>query len=158
MREDAPSLSGPALVELLQAIVSKGASFRFQAKGFSMSPFIKDGDVVTVSPVFRVSPGIGKVVAFKRPGTERLVIHRVIGKRKDVYLTKGDDNSAQDEPVPKTDILGCVTTVERNGRRVSLGLGPERLLIAHLNRRGFFPLVIRPMWSLLRPFLKGWFL
>jgi hypothetical protein len=44
-------LSGPALVHLLRAMMDKGAPVRFRAKGFSMSPFIKNKDVVTISPL-----------------------------------------------------------------------------------------------------------
>jgi len=50
------SISGSTLIELLEAVLSQEASFRFQAKGLSMSPFIKDGDMVTVSPLPPASP------------------------------------------------------------------------------------------------------
>ena len=39
------------LLELSQAILEKGNSIRFQAKGWSMRPFIQDGDFIIVSPV-----------------------------------------------------------------------------------------------------------
>jgi hypothetical protein len=58
------SLSGPALVKLLRAVLDKGAPVRFSAKGFSMSPFIKNEDVVTLSPLQDASPSVGDVIAF----------------------------------------------------------------------------------------------
>jgi len=50
-KEGELQLSGPSLVELLRSVLDKGVPFRFQAKGFCMTPFIKDGDVITVFPL-----------------------------------------------------------------------------------------------------------
>ena len=136
------SLSGPALVELIRAVLDKGMSFRFRAKGFSMSPFIKDGDVVAVSPLHGILPSVGNIIAVIHPGTGRLVVHRLVGKRGYSFLIKGDNNPDTDRPVFKTDILGCVKSVEREGKKVFIGLGPERFLIAFLTRMKLFILVL----------------
>ena len=61
------SLSGPALLDLLRAVLDKRVPFRFTARGFSMSPFIKDGDVVTVSPCAPGAIHYGDVIAFVHP-------------------------------------------------------------------------------------------
>ena len=37
-------LSAPVIMELIEAVHEKGASFRFQARGYSMTPAIRDGD------------------------------------------------------------------------------------------------------------------
>jgi len=148
------SLSGRALVELLQAVLHKGAAVRFQAKGFSMSPFIKNQDLVTISPLKRKRPGLGDIIAFAHPETEGLCIHRIVRKKDGFYVTKGDNLSEADECVPRENILGFVTRVERDGSRVFLGLGLERFLIAFLGWRGIlFPLLL-PLWKVVRPFLK----
>ena len=42
------SLSGYVLIELMKAVLEKNVPFRFRGKGFSMSPFIRDGDVITI--------------------------------------------------------------------------------------------------------------
>lgn len=144
------SLSGPTLTELFQGMLDKGASFKFRAKGFSMSPFIKDGDVVTVLPLPGASSRLGDVLVFIHPGTGKLVVHRVVGKKGTSYLIKGDSTPEVDALVPKENILGCVRKVEREGKKVFLGLGPERFLIAFLVRRGLlFPLLV-PLWRLVR--------
>ena len=137
------SLSGPALVQLLRAVLDKGAPVRFRAKGFSMSPFIKNEDVVTLSPLQSASPGRGDVITFVLQGTDKLCVHRVVGKKGDFYVTKGDNTSEADESVPRENILGFVTRVERDGKDVFLGLGPERFVIAFLGRRGLLlPLIL----------------
>ena len=144
------SLSCPALVELIGAVLSKGAQFKFQAKGFSMSPFIRDGDVISVSPLNGFSPRFGDVVAFIHPDTNKLGIHRVVGKKGDSYLIRGDSGLEIDGLIPKSEILGYVTRVERCRKRVFIGLGPERLLIAFLTSRGIALPFWYPVWRFIR--------
>lgn len=148
------SLSGPELTELLRAVLDKGVPFRFRAKGFSMSPFIKDADIVTISPLSRASPGLGDMVAFIHPGTKRLVIHRVVGKSSESYMIRGDNMLQEDGPVTKADIIGRVTRIERHGRKILLGLGPEKFLIVFLTRSGLFLRFLLPMWRIVRPIFR----
>lgn len=145
------SLSGPALLEFLRAVLAKGASFRFKARGFSMLPFIQDGDVLTVAPRPARKPRPGGVVAFCHPETGKLVVHRVLARRTRGYLLRGDNTPEADGLVPSANVLGCVDRVERRGRRVRFGQGPERRLIALLARYELLqPLICRALW-VLRP-------
>jgi signal peptidase I len=148
------SLSSRQLQELLRGVLDKGASFRFRATGFSMSPFIKDGDVLTIAPVQGSVPRLGDVVVFTHPLTNKLIIHRVIGKKAGFYLTKGDNTPEGDGLISKADIVGRVTKVERNGKAISLGLGPDRFVIAFVTRRGLLPL-LRPVWRLVRLIIRS---
>jgi signal peptidase I len=122
------------LIELLTAVHEKGGSFRFRAKGFSMSPFIKNGDVITISPISGLEISTGVVVAFQKPQTGDFIIHRVIKKRGSFYIIKGDNWYEVDGLIERSNILGCVTRVERNGRKLFFGLGLERYIIAFLAR------------------------
>jgi signal peptidase I len=129
--------SHAAMGELIETVISRGAKFRLTVKGCSMAPFIKDRDVVTVSAL----PGgkfygFGKNVAFFYPGKKMLGIHRIIGRQGDRYLIKGDNSRQPDGLIPKENILGYVTKVQRNNKNVLLGLGPERFMIAFLSRLG----------------------
>jgi hypothetical protein len=148
------SLSGPALVQLLRAVLGKGVPVRFRAKGFSMSPFIKNKDVVTLSPLKDASPSVGDVIALVPQGTDKLCVHRVVGKKGDLWVTKGDNSSEADESVPIEGILGFATKVERDGKEVFLGLGPERFLIAFLGGRGLLLPLLLPVWKLLRVIVR----
>ncbi|MBN1255268.1 MAG: S26 family signal peptidase [Deltaproteobacteria bacterium] len=147
-------LSSQHLEELLKGVLDKGACFRFQGKGLSMSPFIKDGDILTIAPLPTASPGLGDVVVFTHPNTGKLIIHRVIKKGGGSYLTKGDNVPEGDGLISRAAIVGRVIKVERNGKHISLGLGPERFLIASLTRRGLL-FLLRPVWRLVRFFYKG---
>jgi len=148
------SLSGPALVELLRAVLDKGMPFRFQAKGASMSPFIKDGDVIIVSPLSGALPRRGDVVAFTHPQTQSLVVHRIVAKKGDCFIIKGDNTSNTGDLILKANILGCVTRVKRDGKKIFMGLGPERFLIALLTRRGLLFPLLYPLKRMLGPIIR----
>lgn len=142
------------VADLVKDILSQGAECRFQANGHSMSPFIKDGDVVTVSPILHSSPGIGDVVAFIYKETGKLLIHRIVEKNGESYLTRGDNTLEGDGLIYSANILGSVTKVERNGKQVSLGLGPERFLISLLTRKGLLLSFVLPVWRAVSPIIK----
>jgi hypothetical protein len=143
LNEKQLSVSGPALAELLRATLAKGMPLRFLAKGFSMDPFIRDDDAITVWPLGDPSPGLGDVVAFIQERSERLVVHRVIRVNGSSYVIKGDNSDGADGIIPRTNILGWVKEVERNEKRVCLGFGLERFLIAFLSRTGLITPLVR---------------
>jgi hypothetical protein len=102
-----------------------------------MTPFIKDGDLIAVSPVSKARPALGMVVAFVQPTTGTLMVHRIVKVMEENYLIQGDNTGGKPDGLfRQEDILGCITRVERDGRRVVLGLGPERYLVAILSRSG----------------------
>lgn len=136
------SISNAALVKLMQEAFSKGSSFRFQVKGFSMLPFIRDNDLLTISPFSSSSDSLGNSVAFIHPKTGNLVIHRLIAKHNNSYIAKGDNVSQSDGLILKENMLGYVTKLERGGRIIPFGFGTERLLIALLSRINVFCLFL----------------
>ena len=144
-------LSGSALLELLRAVLDKGKPFRFRAKGSSMSPFVKDGDIITVSPLSGLSPRLGDVVAYVCAETGTLVVHRVVGRRGNCCLIWGDNAAEGCDLTPEANVLGRVTRVERNGKDVSLCLGSERFLIAFLRRRELSWKTAHLLWRIMRP-------
>ena len=144
------TLPGADLIELLRATLAKGMPFRFRATGSSMHPFIKHGDVIIVSTYADASPSLGDVVAIVQQGTEKLVIHRIVGRKRNTCLVKGDNTTGIEGPIPRANILGYVKSVERNDKKVLLGLGPERFLIALLTRANLTIPLVRLAVKLLR--------
>lgn len=147
-------LSGEALTELLRAVLDRDLPFRFQAKGSSMSPFIKNGDVITVAPVTRSLLHVGDVVAFTSPESDKLVVHRIIGKQTDSFLIQGDNISVADGVIPRARILGRVVKIEREGKSIVLGLVPGRRLIAFLVRRKLLIPLLSRMRKILHPIMR----
>lgn len=122
-----------------------------------MSPFIRAKDVLTVSPLSQSSTGVGSVVAFVRPVSEKLAVHRIISRERRSYLIKGDASLGSGDLISRERILGVATRVERGGREINFGLGPERVIIAVLNRANLLPLIFvgwRLMPAPVRNFLK----
>jgi len=128
------SLSNLGQLELLLAMVESGVALRTVVRGFSMQPFICDKDVLTISPIKDMQSSLGDIVAFKKPGTGRLVIHRIIGRRNAGWLIRGDNCSEPDGIVPTEKIIGRVCRVERQGKEAHLGIGTAGKIIAILNR------------------------
>jgi hypothetical protein len=116
-----------------------------------MSPFIKNSDVVTISPIVDSSPRFGDVIAFIHPKTDKLIIHRVVRKIENACLVKGENTLEPDGLIERRNMIGIITRVERKGKKVLFGLGPERFLIALLTRKNLLLPVLRPVWRIFRP-------
>ena len=115
-----------------------------------MAPFIRDGDVITLAPVRDRPPGIGGVVAFFHPQFEKIMVHRIVGKKDRTYIIRGDNSPASDGEISRDHVLGFVTRVERRGESISLGSGIERYVIAFLSRWGFLIPLLVPLWKIFR--------
>lgn len=117
-------------LELSNKILSKGSCLRFRARGGSMHPFIRDGDVLKVEPAEVSEIKLGDVI-FYRTGS-RPVAHRVIRKvsenGKAFLVTKGDSSPSSDQPVYPEDLLGKIVAVERNGLDLRLDSRLARLI------------------------------
>ena len=153
-RADRP-LSGVVLGELSRAVLERGASFRFRAMGGSMYPMIENGDVLTVAPLGRRAVSPGDVVEFRHPGHGGLRVHRVVGRRNNTYLVQGDGRTEPDGWIPRENILGRVTEITRQGRRIHFGLGCERFAIALANRWSVLREIARFVWRAVRPLALG---
>jgi len=145
------SLPNAAFAELMAAVLDKNAPFRFTAPGFSMSPFIRNEDAITIAPG-RLR--YGDVIAFVNPFRGELTVHRIVHVSRAGYLIKGDNAPEPDGRVPGSSIIGRVIRVERRGRQVRLGLGVERIAIAFLSRRGWLTPLVWTVWRFIKPVAK----
>lgn len=148
-------ISDAILRELLFELLNEGKKVRFRAKGWSMYPSIRDGELVTVTPVGLGDIKAGDVLAYQNKKTKKIVVHRLINIRRPntgpsaILLFAGDSSLCYDAPVYGSDyLLGKVIAVERNGTRMSL----ERKLNCV---RGWFRVQIvlfcpRRLWVLVR--------
>jgi hypothetical protein len=126
---------GPALAERMRAVLADGKPFRFRARGLSMSPFIKDGDVLTMAPLAGGALRTGDIAAFPHPATGRVTVHRVVRERAGLYDLKGDNADEVEQGLARERILGLVVRVERDGATVRLG-GRGDAVVAKLSRSG----------------------
>ncbi len=74
----------------------------------SMSPTIKIGDLIAIKPQSFYK--IGDIITFKvGPSPKDIVTHRIVARKEDNLVTKGDANDVIDEgAIKKQNILGKV--------------------------------------------------
>lgn len=125
-------------------VLGREKVLRFEAKGASMAPFIKDGDILEVTPVNGEEIRVGDVI-FYHVGGKHTVAHRVIKRitenGKVVFLAKGDSNTDEGEEVRPEQIMGIVRTIERKGRKIRINYGLNGLL--YVFYRNISPMFIK---------------
>src|SRR5271165_2634199 len=105
--------------EVIRELLEQGMSARFQARGSSMSPAIRDGEVVEVTPVMVTKLRKDDIVLAKSNCGFRL--HRIVlvDPAKDVFVTRGDCGQENDPELRGDQILGLARAKEvRVGRNI----------------------------------------
>jgi hypothetical protein len=108
---------------VVDALLDDGIAVRFRASGRSMSPAVRDGEMVVVAPVDPAEVGVGEVVycrAQRGPLAHRVVAieARSDGSRR--FTLCGDAAPEPDRPIDAPAVRGRVIGVERAGELVSL--------------------------------------
>jgi len=123
--------AGSAFVEVVSEVLARGHSARFRAKGTSMSPAIREGEVITVTPVQPAEIRRGDVVLCNTG--QGVIAHRVErlvwgadGMLR--FITRGDASLGPDEPAGASAVLGRVVAVERGGRTLDPAAWNVRML------------------------------
>lgn len=112
-----------AIKELFNVLLKRGGGVRFQVRGWSMHPSIRDGEYLTVMPVDVEEARIGDVLARQNVYDKSIVVHRLIRKeltRESPFLIFcGDNTLSYDSPVYLSHYLfGKVVAIERHGRKI----------------------------------------
>ncbi len=97
-----------------QAVLGAGLGLRFQARGRSMLPTIRDGEVLHVQPVVINELRKGDIVLFA--SGRNYTAHRLVfrDRSNDVFMTRGDAGTEMDGIVRGREILGKVIAKEEN--------------------------------------------
>lgn len=97
---------------LSRELLKNGLSVRFEARGASMSPCIRDREIVYVTPVIVSKLRKGDIVLTK--GHSGFRVHRLVvtDHSKNLFITRGDCGQQNDPPVRIDEILGVVTAKE----------------------------------------------
>lgn len=156
MAEEVEDSISPLSDVLTREMLSHGFYLRLKGRGTSMYPFVQTGDTLLIQPKNLNELCIGDIVFYRRSESQ-FVAHRLIKKiDSTILITKGDNMATIDEPVRIEQVLGRVTSVERDGRYRSLDTGLNRFLGRCLAR--FSPIsrwirpILRPGWKLYRKY------
>ncbi len=98
--------------EVVHELLQQGLSVRFQAVGASMSPAIRDGDFVQVTPVIVSKLRKDDIVLAKTNDGFRL--HRIVraDHQRDIFITRGDCGQQNDPALHGRQILGLALAKE----------------------------------------------
>lgn len=105
--------------DLTRELLDNGMAVRFRARGASMSPAIRDGEIVLITPVIVRELRKDDIVLTKSHAGLRL--HRLVlaDEASDLFVTRGDCGKQDDPPLSGKQILGLVRSKEvRVGRNV----------------------------------------
>ena len=107
---------------LRKEAIKKGHSVQTLASGYSMFPFLRKGDILTIEPVPMETIKRGDVVVFE--SEEKWIAHRVIKIRSNArgleFLLRGDTNLRLDPVVNSENYVGAITTYLRNEKNYYL--------------------------------------
>ena len=106
--------------EFTRELLKRGARVRFRARGASMSPAIRDGEVVQITPVIVSKLRKDDIVLAKSEYGFRL--HRIMrmDHANDVFLTRGDCGEQDDPALTGSQILGLAQAKEVRVGRITV--------------------------------------
>jgi signal peptidase I len=137
--------------ELTDDILTQGSAVRFKARGQSMRPFIRDGDILTVAPVKTSMLRRSDVILYRAPAGN-LVAHRVHSisrvNSKTMLTICGDAQLNSQETIHAHQVLGRVQNIERNGTITNItGVLPRMLSLFHFRLLKLYHLIHRTFKS-----------
>jgi hypothetical protein len=107
--------------ELATYLLGDGHAMRFRARGSSMLPAVRDGDILEVRPIAAAALATGDIVLYRSFGSG-IVVHRVVDIRKQEEKTlvrvKGDSSALSDPQVEQSRLLGRVESIQRRGNTI----------------------------------------
>ncbi len=126
---------------LSRELLRSGNGVRFQARGASMSPAIRDGEMVHVKSAVLAELRKGDIVLVK--GEMGFRLHRLVvaDAEQDVFITRGDCGQQDDPAVSGEEIVGIAVSKDvrvgtRTVRAKLRGLGGRVLCCAARGQRG----------------------
>lgn len=100
--------------DLTADVIRQFGEARLRVTGTSMLPSVWPGDVITVRRQSSAELLPGQIVLCYR--NQAFVAHRLIEKRDDCLITRGDSLPYDDPPSPDSEFLGAVVSIIRNGK------------------------------------------
>lgn len=122
----------------LKEILAEGNDLQVKTFGFSMFPFIKFGDLITIRTLKDTQPQIGDLIIFII--NDKFVLHRLTKKKYSgeyIFQTKGDCAFYFDEPINESQIIGKAVKIKRNEKIINLESKKYKILNYFLSKISF---------------------
>ena len=104
--------------------IRAGKEVKVTAKGSSMLPFIRTGDVVTLCKAHRLRTGM---VVLVEPSDGVYILHRIVKLNDEDMILYGDGNLGTKEKVSYTSVVAVVKSVYRGNKQIFYGSWGWRL-------------------------------
>ncbi|OVE75619.1 hypothetical protein BVX97_04335 [bacterium E08(2017)] len=131
-------VTGEDLTGLLASLLEEKVDCSIRVHGMSMAPFVRDGDMVRISPVNTGDLKVGDLAAVTPVDGATPLVHRVIGIKSTgesrELLIKGDRCVYNDGWISEDCVVGKVQSVIRDEKKVHWGI--PGVLLALLSRVG----------------------
>lgn len=101
----------------IEELLRSGETVSFPITGWSMYPFLSDGDIVTVGPITDSAMTKNNVVLYRRVHGP-LVLHRICSIGEEGIYLCGDNQSHIEGPLQTKQILGTLLFFTHNGKTV----------------------------------------
>lgn len=122
--------------ELCSTLLEQGMSVQFEARGVSMSPTIRSGDMVQVEPLEPHELHRGDIVLGQDTG--RFILHRVMGRDERMCSTRGDSSREADRSIAVSEVVGRVLSARRKMSGRTVALAPASLKRLHMARASVY--------------------
>jgi signal peptidase I len=113
-----------AFAGLSADLLRLGKTLRFQARGSSMQPLVRDGDVLLVQPAGSRQVRVGDVILCSSHAEQRVIVHRVVRKRLTPdgmrYWVQGDQVSRPDGLMSDEQIFGQLIAIDRHDLQIDM--------------------------------------
>jgi phage repressor protein C with HTH and peptisase S24 domain len=104
-----------AATDVIADLLGRGHNVRFQARGDSMHPAIRDDDYLHVEPIADVAHvRRGEVIVML--ADRGLTVHRLLAHRGNDVIARGDNAPGIDPPLHRSRVIGRVAAIERGGQ------------------------------------------
>jgi ATP-binding cassette subfamily B protein len=133
------------LYELTDELLNSNQPVRLKVGGFSMFPFLRNGDEIIVNKCAISELSEGDVLVFK--SSAKWIAHRLLKIKKEngktILITKGDSCIRKDHPVTEDNFIGKVISFQRKNKEKNINTDLQKKINRFFVRlSGLFTLFI----------------
>ncbi|MDD3080125.1 MAG: signal peptidase I [Paludibacter sp.] len=107
------------ILDWAEELLSNDFGLKIKLSGQSMFPVLRNGDWGLIIRCSFNEIRNGDIVVMKND-SGKYIAHRLIRKKGNLFITKGDNNLYYDKPFPESSIVGKVIGFERAGKKCKL--------------------------------------